>query len=179
MKAIVPALPWLAIFAIGIGAVASVPQQGDAARSDDLAVRVQRIEDRAAIKRLLLDYGRDLDRGDFAAYSRLFAAEGEWSGSIGTFRGPAAIQAAMEKTFAPKPGVAAPKPRSFHLLTNAMIDIDGDRATAVSKWTFVRVADNKPVIANAGEYEDVLVRENGRWRFAKRVAPSVLTPAPG
>jgi hypothetical protein len=33
------------------------------------------------------------------------------------------------------------------------------------------------VISQAGRYDDTLVRENGRWRFKRRVASSDL-PAP-
>lgn len=180
MKGIVPAhFLLLLAFAGGLGVVALPASEGGASPVDGLAARVQRIEDRAAIEGLLLEYGQALDRRDFAGYSRLFAADGAWSGSIGTFRGPAAIQAAMEKAFGAPAGAKPDVSRSFHLLTNAIIDIDGDRATAVSKWTFVRVIDNKPVIANAGQYEDTLVREKGQWRFSSRVAPSVLAPASG
>lgn len=176
-------LPWrLMIMLVLAGIVGAVTiSRGVAAASrDQLAVRVQQLEDNAQIERLLLDYGDALDHRDFAGYSRLFAADGVWSGSIGTFRGPAAIQAAMEKAFTPSLGTTHPATgKSFHLLTNAMIDVSGDEARAISKWTFVQVVHNKPVIANAGRYEDRLVRENGHWRFRSRVAPSVLSPVSG
>jgi len=135
-----------------------------------LEARVRRLEDQADIERLLMEYGAALDRRDFAAYASLFAREGEWSGSTGDFKGRPAIQAAMEKAFPPS---AEARPSSFHLLTNAIIDVDGDRATAVSKWTFVRLVDKKPIIALAGRYEDTLIREEGHWRFLKRVAPAI------
>jgi hypothetical protein len=32
------------------------------------------------------------------------------------------------------------------------------------------------VIAQAGRYDDVLVRENGRWKFKRRTASSDLAP---
>ncbi len=134
--------------------------------------RLARVEDHIAIERLLMEYGRSLDSGDFAAFSRLFAANGEWSGSYGTFKGPAAIQTAMEKFLKPPPG-AAPAPPSYHLLTNAIIDLDGDRATAISKWTFVRIIGGRPQPTFAGYYDDRLVRENGRWRFLRRAALAV------
>ncbi len=137
------------------------------------------IEDRQTIERMLLDYGHFLDRRDFAAYARMFAAQGEWVGGTGTFRGPAAIQAGMEKTF----GGAKPPtglPGNFHILTNARIDIDGDKATALSKWTFVRMSDMEPIPMMAGEYVDTLVRENGQWKFLRRDAPAAgAAPAGG
>jgi hypothetical protein len=169
------------VFVAGVGnAVAAEPASASgpslaASHAASLEARVQRIEDHTEIERLLMEYGRYLDARDFASYSHLFSTNGEWSGSIGTFRGPAAIQAAMEKAFA-GPAMTA-MGTNFHLLTNAIIDIQGDRATAASKWTFVRLVENKPVIQLAGQYEDTLIRENGRWKFLRRVAPAATAPA--
>jgi hypothetical protein len=138
--------------------------------------RLQRIEDHMAIERLLMEYGRALDKRDFDAYSQLFAKNGSWSGSIGTFTGPAQIKAAMLKAFA---GSGMTNIGSnFHVLSNAMIDIQGDTATAESKWTFIRMVDEKPVIALSGSYADKLVRENGRWKFLSRVASTPPSGAP-
>ena len=158
------------VCAAALLAFATVAQTNAADNSGALAARVQSIEDHMEIERLLMEYGHSLDNRDFAAYAHLFAADGEWSGSFGTFRGPAAIQAAMEKAFATGDGI--PKGSNFHLLTNAIIDIHGDRATATSKWVFVRMTGNKPEAALAGRYEDTLIREKGRWKFLRRVAPA-------
>jgi uncharacterized protein (TIGR02246 family) len=161
---------WL-LGALLLVATVVVTSQSLNAASNSLEARVQVLEDRAEIEQLLLQYGRALDARDFDAYADLFAADGEWSGSIGTFKGPANIKAAMLKAFPALPAGTTPVP-TFHLLTNALIDVHGDRATAVSKWTFIRV-DGKPNIALAGRYEDTLVREHGRWKFLRRVAPAV------
>jgi ketosteroid isomerase-like protein len=137
-------------------------QQNDKA----LAARVQRLEDIQEIQRVLLDYGRFLDARDFASYSRLFAKDGEWAGGFGTVQGPAAIQAFMEKQITgPNRG------NTFHILSNFEIDVQGDTATAWSRWTFVTPgADKKPAVSQAGRYDDTFVRENGHWKFKRRVA---------
>jgi hypothetical protein len=154
-----------------LAAVATVPARA----ATPLEARIQLIEDHIEIERLLMEYGRALDSRDFAAYSQLFARNGSWSGSLGTFTGPAGIKAAMEKAFA-GPGMTHIG-SNFHLLTNPIIDIDGDRATASSKWTFVRMVDGKPTIALSGAYADKLIRENGKWRFLSRVASAANTQA--
>ena len=60
---------------------------------------------------------------------------------------------------------------TFHILSNFEIQVQGDTATAWSRWSFVTPgADQKPVIAQAGQYNDILVREKGYWRFKRRVA---------
>jgi uncharacterized protein (TIGR02246 family) len=138
--------------------------------SKALAARVQRLEDTEEIRTVLLDYGRYLDTRDFAAYSRLFAKDGEWVGGFGTVKGPAAIQAFMEKNI-PGPN----RGNTFHILSNFEIEVHGDAASARSRWTFVTAgADKKPVIAQAGRYDDTLVRENGHWRFKRRTAANDL-----
>jgi len=149
-----------------------------AAQQDkSLAARVQRLEDIEEIRTVLLDYGRFLDARDFAAYSRLFAKDGEWVGGFGTVQGPAAIQAFMEKNIAgPNRG------NTFHILSNFEIEVHGDTAKAWSRWTFVTPgADKKPAMSQAGRYDDTLVRENGHWRFKRRTASNdipVPEPAP-
>jgi hypothetical protein len=148
--------------------------KSEAAQPSSLAARVQELEDHIAIERLLMQYGVALDSRDFATYSQLFAREGTWSGSIGTFKGPAAIKEAMEKAFRSD----APGPNgTFHLLTNPIIEVHGDRATAHSKWTFCRMAGTTPTIALAGSYEDTFVREGGVWRFSSRVASQATAAA--
>ena len=58
---------------------------------------------------------------------------------------------------------------NFHLMSNFVIRIDGDRATAQSRITyFERSPEARPVAMLAGRYEDELVREDGRWRFKHR-----------
>jgi hypothetical protein len=67
--------------------------------------------------------------------------------------------------------------KNYHLLSNFVITVNGDTATAWSRWAFVVPGDRGAAIAQAGRYDDTLVRENGRWRFKKRVA-SNDTPGP-
>jgi uncharacterized protein (TIGR02246 family) len=144
-------------------------QSGPAAGRDS-AARIQRIEDRAEIEQLLLNYGRHLDARDFKAYAQLFAHDGVWEGGMGTVQGPAAIQAFMEKGI-PGPNAA----HNFHLLSNFVIDVQGDTATAWSRWQFVAPGqDGRPIVAQAGRYDDTLVREDGRWKFKRRIAANDL-----
>jgi len=136
------------------------------AENPSLAVRLQRLEDIQEIQVLLLNYGRYLDAHNFAAYSQLFAKDGEWAGGFGSVKGPAAIQAFMEKNI---PGQNTG--HTFHLLSNFIIDVHGDTATAWSRWTYVTPnAEKRPAPAQAGHYDDQLIRENGHWKFRRRVA---------
>jgi len=132
-----------------------------------LVTRVQRMEDIEEIRTVLVNYGRFLDAHDFAAYGRLFAKDGQWIGGFGTVKGPADIEAFMIKNI----GAPGKPTGTYHLLTNFIIDVNGDKATAWSRWNYVTPgADKKPAIAQGGHYEDTLVRENGHWKFARREA---------
>ncbi len=147
-------------------AVAAAPTR---AEFDALKARVQETQDRLEIQQLIVEYGHLLDTHDLVGYSRLFAQEGEWIGGFGRAKGPAAILEMMNKFI----GTAPFDPgnvRGFHLLTNIIVHLDGDRATAWSRIVYMsRNKDDKPAPAMGGHYDDTLIRENGHWRFLRRV----------
>jgi uncharacterized protein (TIGR02246 family) len=153
------------------GIAIALPAAAQATRatrsSDSVAARLQRVEDKEEIQTLLLDYGRHLDNRDFAAYARLFARDGEWVGGFGSVTGPANIEAFMIKNMG-----TTNTAKNYHLLSNFVIAVNGDTATAWSRWAFVVPGERGAAIAQAGRYDDTLVRENGRWRFKRRVASS-------
>jgi uncharacterized protein (TIGR02246 family) len=155
-------------------ALACLPMLVAQSKNPSTHSRIQRLEDIEEIRRVLTDYGRFLDARDFASYAGLFAKDGEWVGGFGTVKGPAAIQAFMEKNIS-GPNTA----HNYHLLSNFEIDVHGDTATAWSRWTFVVPGpDQKPAMAQGGRYEDLLIREDGRWKFKRRTASNDL-PASG
>ena len=165
------------MFFLLAGAVVSpvFAQAPRASKADEaVTARLQRFEDKEEIQNLLLDYGRHLDSRDFAAYSALFAKDGEWVGGFGSVAAPANIKAFMEKAMGTQPNVA----KNYHLLSNFVIRVNGDTATAWSRWAFVVPGAQGAAIAQAGRYDDTLVRENGRWRFKRRVASNDTAPPP-
>ena len=134
----------------------------------DIEARLRRLEDAEEIRRLIQDYRRHLDTHDLVAYGHLFAAEGEWIGGTGYGKSPAGITAMLtERLPAPSPGPQS----SWHLLTDPVIIVDGDRATGLLTWAWVGKGEgNVPVMRLLGTYEDTYVREQGRWRFRTRIA---------
>ena len=133
-----------------------------------IGYRLQTLEDREAIRNLLIEYGRTLDTRDFKAFSELFARKvGEWDGGMGIAKGPEAIRKLMEETIGKNTGgINTP---NFHIFSNETIDVKGDSAKAVSKWAFVvQDKDGKPQWVYLGHYNDTLIREDGRWKFLLR-----------
>jgi 3-phenylpropionate/cinnamic acid dioxygenase small subunit len=159
------------------------------AKKDDAAAHLRVVEDRQAIEQLLMgDYPRALDSANWAAYGALFAKDGELIMQGGNTRrtGPAAIQdffiklpafggQAAPTTPSPCP-VPSGTPRTMHVVTNLSLHIDGDTATDQAYWETIATRDCKSVVAGAGHYEDVLKREDGKWRFAKREIFDDLPP---
>ena len=161
----------LTLFTVLVALAAGVAPA--AAQSTDQIVRQMLAKEQ--IEQVLLEYGRALDARDFTAYSNLFASDGEWVGGFGSVKGPANIKAFMEKNM----GTGGNTTNNYHLLSNFVITVTGDTATAWSRWAFVQPQDRGAVIAQAGRYDDTFVKENGVWKFKKRTASNDTgRPAP-
>jgi ketosteroid isomerase-like protein len=136
---------------------------------DSLTERLRRLEDAAQIRQLNLEYRRHLDARDLDAYGRLFAEDGEWLGGTGYGQGPAGITAMLKERLAGNPG--PPGPTSWHLVTESGVHVRGDWATGTVTWALIQRGDgDKPVMRLLGHYDDVYVRERGRWRYRRRIA---------
>jgi ketosteroid isomerase-like protein len=136
---------------------------------DSLAGRLRRLEDAEQIRQLNLEYRRHLDARDLDAYGRLFAADGEWLGGTGYGRTPAGITAMLKERLAGNPG--PPGPTSWHLVTESGVDVRGDWAAGTVTWALIQRGEgDQPVMRLLGHYDDVYVRERGRWRYRRRIA---------
>ncbi len=142
-----------------------------------LEQRVQRIEDEAAIERVVLDYAVTLDARDFDAYVALFAEEGVWRNGNTVRTGPDEIREMLVGIYGePDPGYV--NTESYRIVSNVEIALDGDRATARSRQlTIMRGEDGAPTPVLSGIYEDEFVREDGAWKILRRVDHTVM-PSP-
>jgi uncharacterized protein (TIGR02246 family) len=142
-----------------------------AADEEPVEARLGRLEDREAIRRLFQDYRRSLDQKDFRAYADLFAEDGEFIAGAMRAKGPTAIFElvdGMVGTLLTERGGD-----DVHLVANETIELEGDRATAEVTWVYIVRGDGDvPVLAKLGRYNDVLTREDGRWKFLRREAPT-------
>ena len=158
-------IPIVLVLSCGVPAVfAQAP-----ANQQALVARIEALEAREAIRALWAEYGRTLDARDFVAFSKLFARNAEFGSGPGAAKGPAAIGAFLEKAI----GTNYPdsKGKNFHLYFNESIEVKGDHATAISKGGYVMATpDNtKADFLLLAEYRDELVKEDGQWKFLKRV----------
>jgi len=144
---------------------------------ESVAAKVARLLDTEEIRRLVVDYARHMNEKDFSAYARLFAEEGEWVGGPYRAVGHAAIEEMVRGMVGP---FMAPEPfGDIHIDANAVIDLEGDRATGRAGWIFVvRGEGGAPVIDKIGHYDDEYIREDGSWRFKRRESFIDLPPSP-
>ncbi len=150
---------------------------GPAVRRGDDAARLRQLEDREAIRALLVDYGATLDRRDFNAFAALFARDAEYRGGGAPVRGAAAIAAQLSRVIGDNPsGLPGP---NFHLSFNPSITLQADRARAVSlgAYTAPDTGGGATRLVFFVWYQDELVREDGRWKFLRRVVGSGALPA--
>ena len=123
------------------------------------------LEDIHEIERLKARYADAVDGGwtgvtphDADAVLALFTEEGVWdSGAFGGGQGHSEIRAFMATG-------AALMPFAFHHISNPLIEVDGDRATA--RWhALLAVSAETQAKLHVGIYDDRLVRTADGWRF--------------
>lgn len=151
--------------------VLAVPQPLQAQDLASLAARVQILEDREDIRALIQAYGEAHDNRDYRTFAELFAKEdGEWVGGLGSAKGREAIFEMLDEAIGHNPQPEGSG--TYHLLTNDQIEIDGNTASAVTKWVYITPGqDRSPRMVFLGHYNDRFIRENGEWKFLRREAP--------
>jgi hypothetical protein len=159
-------LTWL----VGAVLVATTVWAATHASYDDRYAR-----DRAEIEDLQGRYLFALDWQDPELYASAFTEDGVlvWAG--GTVNGRAAIVKEMQQAReadAKANAAAAPLPafKRRHYVSNLVLRVDGDQATARAFWFEFNNdgADRKPYVGAYGHYEDELRRVDGRWLFTRR-----------
>jgi uncharacterized protein (TIGR02246 family) len=165
--------------AVAAGSPIDVAAQTAQPASNALAARLQTLEDRDAIRALLVAYASTLDNRDFAGFEQLWARDSEFLGGGGnTAKGPAAIRdllrGLLTKNGSPTPG------RDFHLVMNQTVDVTGDTATGFSRGTWVSTnAENRLQVTIIANYYDQFVKEDGRWKFKRHQIGGAPPASPG
>lgn len=120
---------------------------------------------RTAVAGLIARYAELVDDGDFAGLGRLLA-DAVFAGSGGSISGGAAIERMFRDTIIVYPDGT---PRTHHLVSNLVIDVDEATASARSYVTvFQAVPGSALQPIAAGRYRDRFACREGRWHFTER-----------
>jgi ketosteroid isomerase-like protein len=139
-------------------------------RLDALEQRLRVLEDKEAIWLLFMEYKKHLDARDFKAYASLFTDDAVWAGNLGKAVGPQEIEDLLVRTLEVYPSDLE---RTYHLVMNPIIHVNGDTATSKSNWGYItRSQNDRPVFEMLGRYSDELRRTPDGWKFSRRVAYS-------
>jgi hypothetical protein len=122
-------------------------------------------EEKDAIREVLGEYCFRLDDGRFADMAALFTEDGMWDTAFGKATGRPAI-ADLARSLRERGD--QPRPRGVHLVTNIVIQLDGDRARVRSNWMVVQNSPHGPEVGSGGGYADELAKQDGQWLFRYR-----------
>ena len=132
----------------------------------ELEARVRRLEDEAAIQRLLMSYGPAADAGLARDAADLWLEDGEydWDAAAEPHRGSAAIDGMLRSSFHHQlmaEGVA-------HFGGPLLIDIDGDQATALNYSLIMRREEQRFYLWRVSAVRWDLERAGSAWRVRRR-----------
>ena len=125
------------------------------------------------INNLFIRYATSLDHGDVDAVVDCFTENATIvSPVLGEFSGHAGVRDFADRTARLKREADV---QFRHVVSNLVADVEGDRARATCYLLDFRTRDGKTDLLSPGEYECVLRKTDGRWRFEQR---SVLMDRP-
>jgi 3-phenylpropionate/cinnamic acid dioxygenase small subunit len=127
------------------------------------------VDDVLAITALVHRYAELLDLGDLDGVAALFE-RATWGAGTRDFtvKGTEQVRHMYDGVILHEDGT----PRTKHVITNLVIDVAADRATASARsyFTVLQATDGlglQPIIA--GRYHDAFTRDEGTWWFSERI----------
>lgn len=141
---------------------------------EDLATRIRRLEDRSELWELVSRYAVAVDGEDYETLLGLFAKESEFAGlsgppNVGRDKVVGYLRHRNDTDHV----------RRVHTPTSQFLDeLDSDSATGVvSSYAALYSADGS-LRFFAFRYQDRYVREDGRWKFARRTISQLTNLIP-
>jgi 3-phenylpropionate/cinnamic acid dioxygenase small subunit len=121
--------------------------------------------EKETIAELITRYNYAIDHNDFQGWADCFALEGIFDGMIGRY----AAHGELDRFTADVKKLTTTTPNLRHYVTNIQTEVNGNEARSrcfLMMTSTSKEGGTKVVIA--GEYEDKLVKRNGRWLFTER-----------
>lgn len=134
---------------------------------------LEQISDRIEINDLLVRYTAAIDRKDWALLDTCFLPDAhlDYTSAGGVAGDYPKVRAWLEKAL-------APFPMTVHYVTNSVVELDGDRATArtavLNPMGFQQNDGTLHQFTVGAYYNDELTRTPDGWRIAMRVEESAF-----
>jgi hypothetical protein len=139
--------------------------------ADDLN---RRVADELEVRNLIANLAILGDGGDLDQYSSLFTEDARWEmrSEPGTANVAAPIVGRVNILSAARgrraDGVSGPGSNNYHCILTSAVTLDGDRATAISYFAFLKSAATAPNLAMFRIYRDQFVRTREGWKVLSR-----------
>ena len=120
---------------------------------------------------LTVKYCWALDERDWDSLSEVFSSDAYAKYGVTEHKGIDSIIEKCQKAL-------LPLDFSHHLVTNHVVELEGDEATCKCYFQAQHVRNSTPGGVNfiiAGKYEDELTRINGEWKISSRVLTKIWT----
>jgi len=125
----------------------------------------QLAREKEAIAELIARYNRAIDHNDFQGWADCFAPEGIFDGIIGRF----SAHRELDRFTAEVRKLTTTTPHLRHYVTNIQTEITGTEARSRCFLLMTSTSkDSGTKVVIAGEYDDKLVKRDGRWLFTER-----------
>ena len=126
--------------------------------------------DLQAIRNLSYAYTNCVDEGDWAGVAELLSEAVLRPMSAGMSGEPVRGREAIERFYAEQVITYRGSPRTRHMVTNHIIEIDGDRAEGRSYFQVLQALSRMPPeIVVVGRYQDAFARTPDGWRFTEKI----------
>ena len=120
---------------------------------------------------LTVKYCWALDERDWDSLSEVFSSDAYAKYGVTEHKGIDSIIEKCQKAL-------LPLDFSHHMVTNHVVELEGDEATCKCYFQAQHVRNSTPGGVNfiiAGKYEDELTRINGEWKISSRVLTKIWT----
>jgi len=152
-----------------------------AVRAQDVAFTPQMVLDRAEIDDLLERYYANFGKAEGESFGSFYADDAEFVLGGKTYKGKDAIAGVYKGIGSSGQNPSANRFSFNVLLTNKVITVHGDKATAQMIFTEVIMdtAAGPPKFLTQGREYDNLAKIKGHWRFTKRQVAAGTKPPEG
>jgi hypothetical protein len=140
-------------------------------RNDELAQQIRWVADLEEIKILMAKYCRGIDRKDEETFLSIWSDDADYRLPRGAARGIGEVRELVRKVW-------REVPQCHHHITNPVIEVHGDSATAVTDVFYFRLTADGVRVLLSGGYAFTFTRRDGRWRTSSLEFTGVVPDSP-